>query len=200
MSWDGVRAAQPLLHPSWELLPSCVSGRVPLMGRGWLSLPIKGHALLSRRDTQGKSSFSDPQIQAMIHLISSLRWRSGAAGNSSGVLPVRAPMWCRAVLLRLLLSVARFLGPLLRGVPLLLKLVLWTFPSALILTLVSPSTFRRFRLRRERRNWFSRTELLFAELSSHVDNLRAVSYSLPLSILLCFVQSASLVLGCDFNL
>jgi hypothetical protein len=39
--------------------------------------------------------------------------------------------------------------------------------------------------------------LLFAKRSSHVDNLPAVSYSLPLSILLSFVQFASLVLGCD---
>jgi hypothetical protein len=39
--------------------------------------------------------------------------------------------------------------------------------------------------------------LLFAELSSHVDNLCDVSYSLPVSILLSVVQSASLVLGCD---
>jgi hypothetical protein len=39
--------------------------------------------------------------------------------------------------------------------------------------------------------------LLFIELSSHVDNLHVMSYSLPLSILLSFVQYASLVLGCD---
>jgi hypothetical protein len=57
------------------------------------------------------------------------------------------------------------LGPLLRGVPLLLRLVLWMFPSALILALVSPSIFRRFRLRHEQRNWFSGTEILFVELS-----------------------------------
>jgi hypothetical protein len=88
-------------------------------------------------------------------------------------------------------------GPtLLHCVPLLLRLVLWTFPSAPISALVSLSTFCRFKLRRERQNWFSGTELLFIELSSHVDNLRVVSYSLSLSILLSFVQSASLVLRC----
>jgi hypothetical protein len=92
---------------------------------------------------------------------------------------VRVPVWCRPALLQLLLSVAWYLGPLLRGVPLLLRLVLWTFPSAPISALVSPSTFHRFRLRCERWNWFSETKLLFAELSSHVDNLRVVSYSLP---------------------
>jgi hypothetical protein len=42
-------------------------------------------------------------------------------------------------------------GPaLLRRVPLLLRLVLWTFPSAPISALVSLSTICRFRLRRER--------------------------------------------------
>jgi hypothetical protein len=70
-------------------------------------------------------------------------------------------------------------------------------PSTLISALVSPSTFCRFKLGREQRNWFSGTKRLFVELSSHVDNLHAVSYSLPISILLCLVQFASLVLGCD---
>jgi hypothetical protein len=93
-----------------------------------------------------------------------LRWCAAA---------VLAPVWCRAALLRLLLSVAWYLGPLLHAVHLLLGSVLWTFPAAPILALVSPSTFRWIRLR------------------------RAVSYPLPLSTLHCSVQSASFVLGCD---
>ena len=60
-----------------------------------------------------------------------------------------------------------FLGPLLCGVPLLLGLLLWTFPSASMSAPVSPSTSHWFRLGCERRNW-------------HVDNLCVVSYPLPI--------------------
>ena len=71
---------------------------------------------------------------------------------------VLAPVWCSAALFWLMSTVAWFLGPLLRGVPLLLGLLLRTFPSASTSAPVSPSTSRWFRLGRERRNWFSGTE------------------------------------------
>lgn len=64
-----------------------------------------------------------------------------AVGGCSYILAdVLVPVWCSAVLFYLLSIVAWLFSPLLRGAPLHLRLLLWTFLSSSTSAPVSPST------------------------------------------------------------
>jgi hypothetical protein len=94
---------------------------------------------------------------------------------------VDAVPWCCSLILWSLSTVAWCLGSLLRGVP-LLGLVLWTSPSAPAAALVSRSTSRRAGPNVGAELAFWDRNLCSLSWSSHVDNLRAVSYPLHLYI------------------